>query len=462
MFEFATLSTSSHGNTARFVNNLHVLDSDSKDLKKSTPNSTKPLKPKVPSSSTSASMHKCRCRHWNYFFLAFMCVLTVYSCSYLSLLFTSLEALILCLIRFICFSRWMCWQFPSPPPPNVVLWLALSMSQQTSWWRVAELQSENIGSAWKLGIPTWFWAIARRGRWRQWSLPNSEGVRLGGTYKSMGYSMLHHTKIYQIFRILAVDYLHWQCLPNMSTCRNQFEKVDGYKSAQELPWTSWTGEQQGLHGESMSILKLLGTNLFDKCDQATIRPRQQKPNPGAKRRHIHNSQYNISSPIKAVIHFPRFATVNTIMISPVPSSSSLSVSIIDSDVECDSQEAIWSNLISLVLLKHLIYHHVCIFICSLHLFVLIVLYPLYSGSMLYNRLAIPFPLDLPGHPRLRLWQWTNLSAETRLSHFASEPRLTQILRSYAVMSRMYARVYVKILQSVSIHIYNYRILSMFF
>ena len=107
-----------------------------------------------------------------------------------------------------------------------------------------------------------------------------------------------------------------------------------------------------------------------------------------------------------------------------------------------------------MLLKHLIYHHACIFICSLHLFVLIVLYPLYSGSMLYNRLAIPFPLDLPGHPRLRLWQWTNLSAETRLSHFASEPRLTQILRSYAVMSRMYARVYVKILQSVSIYIYT--------
>lgn len=59
------------------------------------------------------------------------------------LLFTSLHHFDT-LILFICFSRWTCWHFPSPPPPNVVVWFALSMSQQTSWWRVAELQSEFI------------------------------------------------------------------------------------------------------------------------------------------------------------------------------------------------------------------------------------------------------------------------------------------------------------------------------
>lgn len=120
---------------------------------------------------------------------------------------------------------------------------------------------ENNGSKWKLGIPTWFWAISHRGRWRQWSLPNSdEGVRSGGTYKSWG------AVCYIIPNIPnTIDYLHSQCL---------------------LPWTSWTAEQQGLHGEFMSILKLLGTSSFDKCHQATIRPRQQKPNPGAKRRYI--------------------------------------------------------------------------------------------------------------------------------------------------------------------------------
>ena len=64
---------------------------------------------------------------------------------------------------------------------------------------------DNNGSKWKLGIPTWFWAISHRGRWKQWSLPNSdEGVRSGGTYKSMGCSMLHHTNYSEYNRLLAL------------------------------------------------------------------------------------------------------------------------------------------------------------------------------------------------------------------------------------------------------------------
>ena len=134
-----------------------------------------------------------------------------------------------------------------------------------------------------------------------------------GTYKSMGCSMLHHTNYSEYNRLLALT---------MSPPLNQLNSW-----TTRSPWWVHVNPQASWN------------QPFWQMSPSNNTPKATKAQPWRKEKvHILN----------VLKYFPSICDHQQyIMMSPVPSSSSLTeslfFSILDSDVGCDSEAAIWSN-----------------------------------------------------------------------------------------------------------------------